>query len=349
MMRLAPTSVTKLGKSVLPIKALASRFLVLLGIATLFLCKSGNGQTQPAQPPRPGVTTASARRSMANVHPDATFAVEGEPDWMAVTDDAVWVASSNVNHVVRLDPATNRPSLIVIIDKPCSGLASGFGAIWVPSCAADALIRVDAETGKVVSQIPEGPADSEGGITVGAGSVWLVTKKDGRLTRIDPKTNRVVAKIPIPSGSYAPAFGEGGVWITSTEHSMLTHVDSQSNRLVASIPVGPQPRFLTVGAGSVWTLNQGDGSVSRVDMKTNRVTATIPLGIPGTGGEITFGEGSVWITVFQIPISKISPETNSVAGQWVGPGGDSIRVGHGSIWLTDFAHATVWRLDPKKL
>jgi hypothetical protein len=29
---------------------------------------------------------------------DATFAVKGSPDWMAVTKDAVWVASSSVNH-----------------------------------------------------------------------------------------------------------------------------------------------------------------------------------------------------------------------------------------------------------
>lgn len=331
------------------IRVLVSGFLCLLPITSLFLCSPGRGQTQPARPPRPGVTTPGVRRSMKDIHPDGTFAVEGEPDWMAITDDAVWVSSSNVNHVVRLDPATNRAGLIVAIEKPCSGLAAGFGAIWVPSCGAHALVRVDAQTGKVVAQIPAGPADSEGGITVGAGSVWLVTKKEGLLARVDPQTNQVVAKIPIPSGSYAPAFGEGAVWITSTEHNLLTHVDAESNRVVASIPIGPQPRFLTVGGGSVWTLNQGDGTVSRIDMRTDRLIATIPVGIPGTGGEIAFGEGAVWATVFQIPMSKIDPSTNAVVKQWVGPGGDSIRLGHGSIWLTDFAHATVWRLNPKEL
>jgi virginiamycin B lyase len=331
------------------IKVLISRSLCLLPITSFFLCSSGNRQAQLARPPRPGVTTPGVRRSMADIHPDATFAVEGEPDWMVVTEDAVWVTSSNVNHVVRLDAATNRAGLIVTIDKPCSGLASGFGAIWVPSCGAHALFRVDPQTGKIVAQIPAGPADSEGGITVGAGSVWLVTKKEGLLVRVDPQTNQVVARITIPSGSYAPAFGEGAVWITSTEHNLLTHVDAQSNRVMASIPIGPQPRFLTVGAGSVWTLNQGDGTVSRIDMKTDGVTAAIPVGIPGTGGEIAFGAGSVWATVFQIPMSRIDPATNTVVRQWVGPGGDSIRLGHGSIWLTDFAHSTVWRLNPRQL
>src|SRR6202521_5454698 len=287
--------------------ALFSRYSFFPLIATFLMCTSGHGQTAHPDPPRPGVTTPGVRRSMSDVHPLATFAVEGEPDWMVVTEDAVWVTSSNVNHVVRLDPATNRTGAVVTINKPCSGLAAGFGSIWVPSCGAHTLVRVDPQTGKIQGEIPVGPADSEGGITVGAGSVWIATDRKGLLARIDPQTNRVVAKVAIPSGSYAPAFADGAVWITSTEHNQLTRVDPQTNQVVVSIPIGPQPRFLTVGAGSVWTLNQGDGTISRVDTKTNKLVATIAVGIPGTGGEIAFGEGSVWATVFRIPISRIDP------------------------------------------
>jgi virginiamycin B lyase len=322
------------------------RFYVFLLLGSLS-CGSGYAQGQNAGPSRPGVTTPGVRRSMADVHPDASFAVEGQPDWMVVTDNAVWVTSSNVNHVVRLDATTNHPTLTVTIDKPCSGLAAGFGAIWVPSCGAHTLVRVDPQTGKIVAQLPAGPADSEGGVTTGDGSVWIVTSKEGLLVRIDPQTNQVAAKIAIPSGSYVPAFAEGAVWITSTERNVLTRVDARSNQVVASVPIGPQPRFLTVGAGSVWTLNQGDGTISRVDMKTNRLVATIAAGIPGTGGEIAFGEGSVWATVFEVPMTRIDPASNAVVQQWIGLGGDSIRLGHGSIWLTDFAHANVWRLNPK--
>ncbi len=317
-------------------------------LPTFLLCGSGLGQTLHADPPRPGVTTPGVRRSMADVPRLATFAVAGQPDWMVVTEDAVWVTSSNVNHVVRLNAATNQPGTIVTIEKPCSGLAAGFGSIWVPSCGAHNLVRVDPHTGKIQAEIPAGPADSEGGITVGAGSVWIATDKKGVLARVDPQTNKVVAEIAIPSGSFAPAFAEGAVWITSTEHNQLTRVDPQTNRVLASIPIGPQPRFLTVGAGSVWTLNQGDGTISRVDAKTGKLVATIAAGIPGTGGEIAFGEGSVWATVFQIPMSRIDPATNTVVQQWTGPGGDSIRVGHGSIWLTDLAHGFVWRLSPRQ-
>ena len=324
-----------------------SPFLLALG-AGFLLTGSGHGQAEPPDPPRPGVTTPGVRRAMADVHRLATFAVEGHPDWMVITEDAVWVTSSNVNHVVRLDAATNQPGTIVTVKEPCSGLAAGFGSIWVPSCGAHSLVRVDPHTGKIQAEIPAAPADSEGGITVGAGSVWMATDKKGVLARIDPQTNKVVAEITIPSGSFAPAFADGAVWITSTEHNLLTRVDPQSNRVVVSIPIGPQPRFLTVGADSVWTLNQGDGTISRVDTKTNKLVTTIAAGIPGTGGEIAFGEGSVWATVFKIPMSRIDPATNTVVQQWFGVGGDSIRIGHGSIWLTDLAHGAVWRLNPKQ-
>src|SRR5215469_164998 len=321
------------------------RFL-LLAMASLAGRCVAPGQTTHVDLPRRGVSTPGVRRSMADVHPLATFAVEGQPDWMVVTDDAVWVTSSNVNHVVRLDAATNKTTAVAIVKNPCSGLAAGFGSIWVPSCGSHSLLRIDPQTGKIQAEIPVGPADSEGGITVGAGSIWMASDKKGVLTRIDPQSNKVVAEIDLPSGSYAPAFADGAVWITSTEHSVLTRVDPQSNRATVSVPVGPQPRFLTVGAGSVWTLNQGDGTISRVDTATGKLTVTIAAGIAGTGGEIAFGEGSVWATVFEFPMSRIDPATNSVVQQWTGPGGDSIRVGHGSIWLTDLAHGKVWRIDP---
>jgi YVTN family beta-propeller protein len=321
-----------------------------LWVAAVFLAGScGKGNPANSNPSVPGVNIPGVRRSMDDIHPQATFTVEGRPDWMVVTDDAVWATSSNVNHVVRLNPTTNRPDIIVTVAEPCSGLAYGFGSVWVPSCGGHNLVRFDSQTGKIQAEIPASPAESEGGIAVGAGSVWLAINKKGVLARIDPQTNQVVATITIPSGSYAPAFADGAVWITSTENNLLTRVDPQTNQAVATIPVGPKPRFLTVGAGSVWTLNQGDGTISRVDTKTNAVIATIAAGIPGSGGEIAFGEGSVWATMMHIPITRIDPEKNEVVRQWFGKGGDSIRVGHGSVWLTDLNHGVVWRLDADRL
>jgi virginiamycin B lyase len=168
------------------------------------------------------------------------------------------------------------------------------------------------------------------------------------LLRIDPKTNQAVARIAVPPGSFAAEYGEGAVWVTTTAGNTLTRVDPKTNLAAGPIKVGPKPRFLAVGEGAVWTLNQGDGSVSRVDPKTNRVVATIATGVPGTGGDIAVGEGSVWVTMDEVPLMRIDVATNKVVQQWLGPGGDSLRVGLGSVWLTNHKEQNVWRFSPKQ-
>ncbi len=130
---------------------------------------------------------------------------------------------------------------------------------------------------------------------------------------------------------------------------MLTRVDPRTNLVAQTIAVGPSPLFLAVGEGSVWTLNQGDGSISRVDVKSNHVVATIEAGLSGPGGEIAVGEGSVWVTLFDYPLTRIDPSTNAAVQQFFGEGGDAVRVGHGSVWLSNLRAGNVWRLDPRRI
>lgn len=297
-------------------------------------------------PKATGVVTPGIERSMTDLRPEATFQVGGHPDWMALAGDSVWVTSSNTNRVIRLDAFTNKIGGFVTIPEPCSGLAIGFGNLWVPSCSDHNLVKVDLKTQKVVATVPASPADSEGEVTIGAGSAWIVTAPKGELARIDPSTDRIVVKIKIPPRSYAAAFANGSVWITSTGSNLLSRVDPATNKVVSTTRVGKAPRFLTVGAGSVWTLNQGDGTVSRIDTTTGKLVASIEAGLSGEGGEIAYGEGSVWATLFGFPITRIDPATNKVTQQWAGKGGDSIRAGLGSIWLTDLLAGVVWRLNP---
>jgi len=320
----------------------------LLTLAVSLLClMQDTAPPQPKRPPRPpkpGVSTPGVKREMSAIKPDAVFAVEGAPDWQVVTDDAVWVTSAPKNTVSRLDAKTNQVVAVVTVGKkPCSGLAAGFGSIWVPNCGDKTMSRIDVKTNQVVATLPFGPADSEGGIAASPDSVWMLTDKKGILSRIDPASNKVAAEIEVTPNSAACIYADGAIWITTPEKKLLTRVDAKTNRVTNTIEVGPGPRFLTAGAGSIWTLNQGDGTVSRVDAKTGKLLATIEAGIPGSGGEIAFGAGHVWATVFQIPITEIDPEKNAVVKQWVGPGGDSIRVGHGSVWLTNLRDQNVWR------
>jgi virginiamycin B lyase len=296
-------------------------------------------------PKKTGVEIPGVQHDIAELVPVATFPVEGHPDWMAVTDGGVWVTSSSANHVVWLDATTNQPGTIVTVAKPCAGLAVGFGSLWIPSCGDHTVVRVDVRTGARQGTIAVGPADSEGGIATGAGSVWIVTSKTSDLVRIDPVKNAVSARIRIAPGSFNPIFANGSIWVSSNAGGTLVRVDPATNSVVSQTPVGPRPRFVAAGAGSVWVLNQGDGTIARVDATSGKRTAVIAAGIPGLGGEIAFGGGAVWATVFDFPITRIDAATNTVTGQWHGPGGDSIRYGHGAVWLSSLLGAKVWRLS----
>jgi len=282
--------------------------------------------------------------------PIAVFPVEGTPDWQVVTEDAVWVSNGPRNTVHKLDAATNKVVATVAVGKrPCSGLEAAFGSIWVPNCADKTLSRVDMKTNEVLATIPVGPAASEGGLAASSDHIWILSDAKGVLSKIDPKTNAKVADIEVPSGSSVAVRGEdGAIWAVSTENSVVVRVDPATDKITDRIEVGPRPRFTTAGGGSIWTLNQGDGTVSRIDVKTRKLITNIEAGIPGGGGEISYGEGFVWATVFEIPLTQIDPATNQVVKQWVGAGGDAVRVGHGSVWISNLRQQNLWRVDPKQ-
>ena len=311
----------------------------------LFTPGSGAGQSVP----KPGIKEVQVPYS--SIKQSVTMKIGGTADWVLVTENAVWVASTKPFAVVRIDPATNKiVASIRIPGEACSGLASGFGSTWAPICGKQpALVRIDAAKNAISAILPIPPAGPESGIAASDDSVWLVTDQNGTLVRINPSTNNVRQQISIPSGSYNPIFSDGIVWITGIEKNVLTAVDANSGKVLESIPVGPRPRFLTAGAGSIWTLNQGDGTVSRVDEKSRKVLSTIQVGIPGTGGDIGYGADSVWTTVFEVPLSRIDAETNRVVRQWIGRGGDSLRLGFGSLWITDYKKGLLSRIPIEEL
>jgi virginiamycin B lyase len=319
----------------------------------------------PAEPPKPGVKTPGVTIPIERLKPEAVFPVPGTPDWIAVTGggpgpaaspdaeaQAVWISNKPKDSVARLDPKSNTVAATVLVGKrPCSGLASGFGSLWVPNCGDSTIARVDLKTSQVTATIKTTIGNSEGSIASGAGSIWMMTDAKGTLARFDPATNKVVAEIYLPTGSFGLAFDDGNaaLWVTSTEHDSVSRIDPHTNLVVETIKVGKAPRFIAAGLGAVWTLNQGDGSVSRIDPKTNKVVATIDVGVPGGGGDIAAGEGSVWVTSFDFPLSRIDPSTNTVVQQFVGKGGDAVRTGLGSVWLSNLAAGIVWRLDPRRV
>ena len=153
----------------------------------------------------------AAERSITELTPLATFSVGKTADWVAITADAVWVASTGPFAVHRIDPKTNtRIASVALPGEPCAGLVTGSGSLWVPLCTAKpSLAKIDLESNTLASVYTVGPPAEEGGIAFGAASIWLIVDKFGSLARINPASGAVIDTFHVPAGSYNPVFLDG--------------------------------------------------------------------------------------------------------------------------------------------
>ncbi|CAN5390280.1 hypothetical protein BH10BAC4_BH10BAC4_03120 [soil metagenome] len=284
-----------------------------------------------------------------------SIVLEGYPDWIEIEENSVWISNGGLNAVQRIDPNTNTVVTDVKVNEPCAAITIGFGSVWVMSCGDKTLLRIDLTNNKIVASIPMTIANDEGSIVAAENGVWILTDRRGILTRIDPMTNAVVSNIQVKPNSFAAMAGFGSIWVTntgeneSTDVGSVQRIDPATNQVISTISVGKQPRFLAVGEGAVWTFNQLEGSVTRIDPQTNKVVATIECNVPGTGGDISAGEGYVWVRAKTELLIKINPLTNqieSIFGPQAGSG--AVRAGSGAIWISAHDINKVWRMDSPK-
>jgi len=302
-----------------------------------------------AASPAPSGPLAAVTHTMAELKAnrlEAEIQVGGNPDWQANLNDALWVSTGR-SGVARIDQKSNDVVARVDVMNPCFSLVAGFGSIWAPSCGTNQLDRLDPVSNKVVGRIKLAgiPGDGEGQFGVASGSVWMFTDDHGSLAVIDPKTNTVARTIATGLGGISLAMAGGSLWATVPDKDSVAQIGIDG-KVIRSIPVGRAPRFIAADEDGVWSLGQGDGDVTRIDPKTGRVVATIDLFVPGTGGCIALGGGSVWVTMPDTPVSRIDAATNTVTERFQGKGGDCISFSDGSVWLSNLDLGTVWRIRP---
>ena len=273
----------------------------------------------------------------------ATIKVEGYPDFLASDGDGVWI--TNTNRVEKFRVGDKNPVMSVSIPAPCGAMATGFGSLWVVSCAKKSLYRIDALSGEILAVIETGIADPEGelSIAVGAGSVWLLTNAQGELSRIDPYKNEVAHKIKVAPSSFAAVFGFNAVWITNTASNSVQRIDPVKGKVITTIPVGATPRFLAAGLNGVWTLNQTDGTISKIDPMTNTLQTTIAAEVPGSGGDIAVGSKNIFVRAKNTMLTVIDPPSNAVIKRYGPPSGSgAVRVENGRVWITAHDINTIW-------
>ncbi len=299
--------------------------------------------TQPK--PVRGITTPGIQIPIASLKPAAEIPVPAKPDWIFFTD-SLFLPGKNA--LDRVDPKTNKlEEPVTGLEKPCGGMATGFGSLWVPSCASGALERIDSKTLKVSAKLDIGASSAAGIVAESSDSIWMLVDDKTTLARIDPDQNAVVAEIRLPADCRNLTFGETALWLACPSENKVIRINPATNLVEKQIEVSAEPVSLVTGLNSVWVYCRKESKVDRIDPKTNKVSKSIELKVPGAEGAIAFGEGSIWVSMQGFPLTRIDPVAEAVAQQFVGDGGGSVRVSAGAVWLSNKEAGTLLRIDPK--
>ncbi len=260
---------------------------------------------------------------MASLKPAAEIPVPAMPDWIAFAD-ALFLPGKNA--LDRVDPKTNKlEEPVAGLEKPCGGMATGFGSLWVPSCASGALERIDSKTLKVTAKLDIGASSAMGIVAESSDSVWMLVDDKTTLARIDPDQNAVVAEIRLPADCRSLTFGETALWLACPSENKVIRVNPATNLVEKQIEVSGEPVSMVTGLNSVWVYCRKESKVDRIDPKTNKVSKSIELKVPGVEATMAFGEGSLWVSMQGFPLTRIDPAAETVAQQFVGDGGGSVR------------------------
>jgi streptogramin lyase len=309
--------------------------------------------TTPAKPksgrtaaPTAGIRTPGIQIPFSNLKPEAEIPVPEKSELLLFAKSA-FVAGGN--ELLPVDVRTNKPLKgIAGLDTPCGGMAAAFDSIWVPLCGANVLARLDAKDYSVKAKLPIGASSTlRGTVASTADSVWALTDDKVSLVRIDPETNSPVGELRLPGSCQSLTSGESALWVGCPGEGKVLRINPATNLVEKRIDVAAQPVAVAVGQGSVWVLCAKDGKIERIDPKTNKVSKTIDLAVPRASGSLAFGDGSLWVSLVNFPLTRIDPKSDTVVQQFYGAGGGTIQASPGALWLLRPADHVLLRIDPK--
>ena len=166
------------------------------------------------------------RYDVATLTRKAEIELGPNPFLVAIGTDAIWVAGEASGGILyRIDPATNTKVTEISVKTPfASGLAVGFGAVWVLSRELSAIYRVDPATNTIAATIKM--RSLVGGIAVGSSAIWASGWEDGTIHRIDPTTNEITDSIDTDYGTLGPLLEAfDSLWVSAMDRNLVLRID----------------------------------------------------------------------------------------------------------------------------
>lgn len=296
----------------------------------------------------------------------AVIPLGGSPRSLAVSEDAVWVATAN-GTALRVDPRTNevvgQPIRFGKPD-PSSNLTirAGAGYVFVLDSSAGLLTRIDPRKGAVTGRLHlGGPVE---GATVADGVVWVIrASPEGveppsyRLVRVDPATLHVVGKPYAVGGGAIDVHVRSGVaLVVNEEDGTVTRVDPRRDSVRTAL-VGAVLNGSALHGGTLWVPDFWGDSVVPLDTSLAHPPATVVRGMHHPFS-VAATAGALWVAALTGPstsaptvLARIDPASRRLIGRPVPLGNEIgwLTAGLGSIWVQDQAASTLVRYDPTRL
>ena len=286
------------------------------------------------------------------------------------------------NSLVRLDPRSGKPTLVVPVGVEPGPIAFTPTAIWTVNHGDRTVSRYDLRTHGVQTRggFPHQPYDVVADM---AGNVW-VSSKTPIVTRLAAGVGGTSAGPLYPSktatisvrgpGVGHEALGAGYVWaivgpltypapgLPHREDDRLSLIDMQSDRVATSMRLRRSTTSIAFGYGSAWigAYDAGGswlaiisaGSTKPEWIRLVRGESCGPPYDPGPYGAplVATGAGGVWVLTCgqsnQQQLIKVDPETHRIVKRTYVSNLDPasfLAVGAGSVWL---AGGSVSEVDP---
>lgn len=214
---------------------------------------------------------------------------------IGVSEDAVWFCPPGAKEVARIDPATDKVTDSVQVDKvPDQGrLVSAADQLWVLTDSGNELTGVDLADKEPSTEIALESTCID--LAAAGSTLWVTCPIDGLVLRVEAEAGEVTDQLEL-AGARNAAIGED-VWVGF--EGGVAQIDPETLEVTAVYGVYPRlGGSIFAASDAVWVREEDGHFLTRIDPAEQRIVETIEAPALPSGGDVIVIGDSVWATAY---------------------------------------------------
>ena len=264
------------------------------------------------------------------------------PHALVYDGTSIWVANSNSNSVMKMNPATGAAGAPIPVGLNPIALAYDGTSIWVANFDSNSVMKINRATGTAGAPIPVGLKPIA--LAYDGTSIWVAISGSSSVVKINPTTGAVGSPIPVGLYPNALAYDGKSIWVANSGSGSVMKINPATDAVGAPITVGTNPYSLAYDGTSIWVANLGSNSVMKINPANGAVGSPITVG--SYPYALAYDGTSIWVANFGgNSVQKINPSTET-AGAPIAVDIAPIALAYDgtSIWVAHFSGNNVTKL-----